>query len=353
MAIRDSNKAVLSVAADKDSTPDTVSQLTSTAIDQSAEVHSARHMTSNRPEYFLSYTNWSMSGEGLWERADNGQAMLLQGNTVYVNYMPEGNTTGKPVMSGSAIVTSANFGAQMDNALQVSFSLQGQGELVQKAIAVPSESPKDEEINDPPGDQQEQQDQQDQQAQQPPKDPPVNDPPKDDQVNDPPNDDQVNDPPQGDNSGDGQVNDPPQGDSSGDGQTQEEHPGYEVYTLGYGAIQDDNGVDIPYQTYAYDTDNNQLIVVEWDSDWVVARGYDRINVSTNGHLILTFGLTADSYRYVPRPGDDHPGYYVYSLPSGSIQDDNGVDIPSHIYAYDTDNDQLIPVSWDSNWAARP
>ena len=137
MAIQDANKAVLTIGPTKHGVRRTIGALTSITIDETADIHSARHMTSDRMSHYLSFVSWNMSGEGLYDNRDVGQSAFISGDTVYVSYYPEGNTTGKPVMHGHGILTAFNVSAQMDNAVTVSFALQGQEMMAKRLAAAP------------------------------------------------------------------------------------------------------------------------------------------------------------------------------------------------------------------------
>lgn len=127
MAIKDANKALLKLDTVDDTAANLASftTLTSATLDTSSEVHSARHMTSTTPEYFQTYTDWTLSAEGLWD-TDNTALQPGIGSSLAFELYPEG--TGSKY-SGSGIITAWSVSGQMDNAVQISFSMQGNSDL--------------------------------------------------------------------------------------------------------------------------------------------------------------------------------------------------------------------------------
>ena len=127
MAIKDANKALLKLdTSDKTgSSLAAFTTLTSASLDTSSEVHSARHMSSTTPEYFQTYTDWTLSAEGLWD-TDNTVLQPGIGSELAFELFPEG--TGSKY-SGSGIITAWSITGQMDNAVQISFSMQGNSDL--------------------------------------------------------------------------------------------------------------------------------------------------------------------------------------------------------------------------------
>jgi len=73
---------------------------------------------------------WSGSCECFWDELDTtGQGALLIGATLTMNFYAEGNTSGDRYYTGSAIVTSIEYGASIDEMVNASFSFTGNGVL--------------------------------------------------------------------------------------------------------------------------------------------------------------------------------------------------------------------------------
>ena len=121
MAIQDANKATFKLANSSGQLTE-FTTLTSLTLDTTSEVSSGRHMTSETPTYWQTVTDFTLSGEGLWDTS-NMVHMPSVGDTLAFELKPDG--TGTTTYSGSGIVTAWSTSAQMDNAVTVSFSMQG------------------------------------------------------------------------------------------------------------------------------------------------------------------------------------------------------------------------------------
>ena len=129
MAIKDANNAELDFEIGG-----TTYQLisgTSITFNRSAEAHSARHMGQDRLTYWVTYKDWTLQGEALWDVATSGSVIshLEEGSTVKVTYWPEGKTAGIS-SQGTGILTAFSVTGAMDSAIAVSFSVQGNSDIV-------------------------------------------------------------------------------------------------------------------------------------------------------------------------------------------------------------------------------
>ena len=75
--------------------------------------------------------SWKGSAEIFWDPDDTGQQNLKVGDKVAIKFYPQGDITGRPLESGSALVTSAARTQAYDNIISQSFEFTGDGALDQ------------------------------------------------------------------------------------------------------------------------------------------------------------------------------------------------------------------------------
>ena len=84
MAIINANTTIVELSASPSGPYVALNAMTSLQMNYTAETHAARHMRMTRQQYFVTYTDWSMQLEGLWDTADLGQAPFVQGDHIWV-----------------------------------------------------------------------------------------------------------------------------------------------------------------------------------------------------------------------------------------------------------------------------
>lgn len=81
------------------------------------------------------FNSWTGELEAFYDPADARQSAFTIGSTVSIEVCPTGDTSGEPVFSGDAVVTSRNVSGSVDNLVMISLSLTGVGELVEDTIS--------------------------------------------------------------------------------------------------------------------------------------------------------------------------------------------------------------------------
>lgn len=73
--------------------------------------------------------SWSGTAEMFFDPADVGQAEMVVGDKVAVQFYPQGNATGRRLESGSALVTSIARSQSHDNIVSLTIEFTGDGAL--------------------------------------------------------------------------------------------------------------------------------------------------------------------------------------------------------------------------------
>lgn len=80
--------------------------------------------------------SWTASINAIWDDADaDGQGALTEGSEVALKLYPSGNTTGKKIWDGDAIVTGISKNVSVDGLVEASISVVGNGHLTEDSVA--------------------------------------------------------------------------------------------------------------------------------------------------------------------------------------------------------------------------
>lgn len=79
--------------------------------------------------------SWKGTCEAFWDFEDAGQVAIPVGQKVAIDFFPAGNSTGKRLESGSALVMSVNRSQSHDNIVTATFEFTGDGPLTVGAVA--------------------------------------------------------------------------------------------------------------------------------------------------------------------------------------------------------------------------
>lgn len=107
-----------------------VAEVRSFSIEESTDTVEDTVMTDAARTYISTLTSFTGSVDVFWDETDtNGQVALGNGNSVTIEFYPEGTTTGDTYYSGSAIVTGFTRSASFDGMVEATITLQGSGAL--------------------------------------------------------------------------------------------------------------------------------------------------------------------------------------------------------------------------------
>ena len=114
---------------------DTVAEIRSYSIEESADTLEDTSMGDSARTYKPSLTSFSGSLDVFWDETDtSGQGALSIGSEVTLNVYPEGDTAGDTYYSGSAIVTGVSRTGSFDGLVEASISVQGNGALTESTV---------------------------------------------------------------------------------------------------------------------------------------------------------------------------------------------------------------------------
>ena len=113
---------------------DTVAEVTSYSIEESAEVLEDTSLGDTARTYLTSLTTFTGSLEVFWDETDTAQNALTIGASITLNVYPEGADSGDTYYSGSAIVTGITRAASFDGLVTASISVQGSGALTSTTV---------------------------------------------------------------------------------------------------------------------------------------------------------------------------------------------------------------------------
>lgn len=106
-----------------------VAQLTSWTITENVDTVECTHMGANWKDYVAGIREWEGSFEAVYDGADQGlTSALATGSTVAIIAYPESGDTDHS-FGGSAIITSIEHTAEMDDVVRVTGSFTGTGAL--------------------------------------------------------------------------------------------------------------------------------------------------------------------------------------------------------------------------------
>ena len=107
-----------------------VAEVRSFSIEETADTVEDTVMTDSARTYISTLTSFTGSVDVFWDETDTtGQIALANGNTVTIEFHPEGTDTGDTYYSGSAIVTGFSRSASFDGMVEATITLQGSGAL--------------------------------------------------------------------------------------------------------------------------------------------------------------------------------------------------------------------------------
>tara|TARA_A200000113_G_C8785061_1_gene328918 strand:+ start:507 stop:896 length:390 start_codon:yes stop_codon:yes gene_type:complete len=113
----------------------TVAEVRSYAIDESADVLEDTSMGDSAKTYLSSLTSFSGSLDVFWDETDtSGQGALTVGSSVTLNVYPEGDAAGDTYYTGTALVTGVSRTGSFDGMVEASISVQGSGALTQTTV---------------------------------------------------------------------------------------------------------------------------------------------------------------------------------------------------------------------------
>jgi hypothetical protein len=79
---------------------------------------------------------WSTSFNAVWDDSDTtGQGTLVEGAEITIKIYPTGNTTSNIEWAGACIVESVSKTASVDGLVEASFTVKGNGALVEATVA--------------------------------------------------------------------------------------------------------------------------------------------------------------------------------------------------------------------------
>jgi len=114
----------------------TVAEFNAWSIDESANVIDDTNLTDTADTHQAGTTNWSASIECYWDETDTtGQGAMTIGASVSVVFLPEGETSGDVSRTGTATITGKSQGSSLNSMVTQTFSLQGNGALVDGTVA--------------------------------------------------------------------------------------------------------------------------------------------------------------------------------------------------------------------------
>ncbi len=108
----------------------TIAEIRSYSVEQTADTTEDTTMGDAWRTHKTTLKAWSGTVDVYWDETDtNGQATLVPGAEVTVNFYPEGSTTGDVYLTGTAIVTGKTISASFDGMIESTITLQGTGAL--------------------------------------------------------------------------------------------------------------------------------------------------------------------------------------------------------------------------------
>jgi len=112
-----------------------VAELRSMSLETSAEIIDATTITSAAKIKKAGTVSFTGSIDCFWDETDtNAQITLIEGATVAVVYLFEGNTSGDYSYSFSALVNSVSISASVDGMVEASFSFEGTGAITRGTV---------------------------------------------------------------------------------------------------------------------------------------------------------------------------------------------------------------------------
>tara|TARA_B100001093_G_C26859419_1_gene1029181 strand:+ start:8394 stop:8783 length:390 start_codon:yes stop_codon:yes gene_type:complete len=111
-----------------------IAEIRSYSIDETMDTVEDTSMGNGSKTYLATINDFSGSVDVLYDDTDtNGQTALSVGASVTLNFAPEGVTSGKVKLTGTAIVTGKSVSASYDGLVESTISVQGTGGLTTTA----------------------------------------------------------------------------------------------------------------------------------------------------------------------------------------------------------------------------
>ena len=112
-----------------------VAELRSMSLETSAEMIDATTITSAAKVNKAGTVSFTGSIDCFWDETDtNGQITLIEGASVTVVYLFEGNTSGDYSYSFTALVNSVSISSSVDGMVEASFSFTGTGAITRGTV---------------------------------------------------------------------------------------------------------------------------------------------------------------------------------------------------------------------------
>ena len=112
-----------------------VAELRSMNLETSAEMIDATTITSAAKVNKAGTVSFTGSIDCFWDETDtNGQITLIEGASITVVYLFEGNTTGDYSYSFTALVNSVSISSSVDGMVEASFSFTGTGAITRGTV---------------------------------------------------------------------------------------------------------------------------------------------------------------------------------------------------------------------------
>ena len=112
-----------------------VAELRSMNLETSAEMIDATTLTSTSKVNKAGTKSFTGSIDCFWDETDtNGQITLIEGASITVVYLFEGNTSGDYNYSFTALVNSVSISSSVDGMVEASFSFTGTGAITRGTV---------------------------------------------------------------------------------------------------------------------------------------------------------------------------------------------------------------------------
>ena len=113
----------------------TVAELKSYTLDENSELVDATLLTSGSKINKAGSKSFTGTAECFWDETDTtGQNVLVNGATVTLKFMFEGDTTGDTYKTGSVIVESLSTSGAVDGMVEAAFNFTGTGALTTATV---------------------------------------------------------------------------------------------------------------------------------------------------------------------------------------------------------------------------
>jgi len=122
--------AITGVAGTVKAATNTIAEIVSFSVDQSANIISDSELTDAVETSIAGRTSWSGTVECMWDDADTtGQGSMTIGSSLTFAFLPEGATAASAEYEGTGIVESRGLAISDESMITQSFSIKGSGAL--------------------------------------------------------------------------------------------------------------------------------------------------------------------------------------------------------------------------------